>query len=82
MRVTKVFPGQPGEEAGIQNGDILLSFGERPIESVQDLHDWITWSQPETEIAFEVIRGGQRVEPILVNLAELDVPGRARSLNQ
>lgn len=71
VRVTAVIPGQPAERAGLLEGDLLLSYNNRPVVSGPELHDWITWSAPGAVVELEVIRNGKRIAPVRAILGEV-----------
>ena len=56
-----VEPDSPGEAAGVQPGDRILSVDGRPVESWQDLEQEVL-SSGGREIRLEVLRNGGRVE--------------------
>ncbi len=69
--VTGVDGGRPAAVAGVRVGDVIVSFDGRPVQDVHELHDWITWSQPDREVELGVLRDGQHVEHVKVRLSEL-----------
>ena len=59
--VTRVLPGAPAEKAGLQRGDVLLSFDGKPIRSVKELQLLVASSPPGEKIPVEVLREGTRL---------------------
>lgn len=57
--VSEVFRGGPAEKAGIQPGDIILSFGGEPIFSMQSLHLLVAETRPNTLVELIVLRNGE-----------------------
>ena len=57
--VAKVMAGGPAEQAGIEVGDILLSFGEHSIERSSDLPPIVGRTRGGREVSVEILRGGQ-----------------------
>jgi S1-C subfamily serine protease len=74
VRITGVIPGQPADRAGVRVGDVVVSFDGRAIDDMLELHDWITWSVPGTQVELALVRDGVRREPIAVTLGELGAP--------
>jgi hypothetical protein len=57
VRVVRVLPGSVAEQAGVQRGDIVISFGGAPVFGLQQL-----WSLPcvlSGEVEIEFVRGTQ-----------------------
>jgi serine protease Do len=69
--VTRVESGRPAELAGLRTGDVIVSFEGRDVSSVHELHDWITWSQPDREVTVRVVREPESVAELRVRPAEL-----------
>jgi S1-C subfamily serine protease len=61
VRVKSVRPESPAERAGIQPGDVLLSFNHAPISSADDLIESVSAIQPGTEVPIDLLRGGVRL---------------------
>lgn len=59
--VTGVLPGTPAEKAGMQRGDVLLSFDGKPVRSVKELQLLVASSPLEKELLIEVLREGTRL---------------------
>jgi serine protease Do len=74
--IRRVLSGQPGANAGLQEGDVILSWNGKPIDSAYELYDFISYAPPESRATLEVLRGGQRLAPITVTLGELPESGR------
>jgi serine protease Do len=66
-----VYDGSPAYQAGIQPGDLILSFNGHPIERTQDLPIFVSQSAVGSPADLEVQRGGQRKD-IKVKLSSLD----------
>jgi len=54
--VTRVLPGTPAEKAGIQRGDVLLSFDGKPIRTVKELQLLVASSPLDKSVPVEVLR--------------------------
>ena len=54
--VTDLAPDGPGQQAGLQAGDVLLSFGDVPVVSVDDLHRGLTGECAGVAVALRLLR--------------------------
>ncbi len=57
--VTDVIPDGPAYQAGIQNGDIIVSYGEEPVVSQGDLRSRIESTAPGETLTVTVMRAGR-----------------------
>jgi serine protease Do len=62
LEVTTVHPGDPAEDAGVQVGDILVTFGARKVTSMKQLIELVGTYQPKREVKLELLRDGKLVE--------------------
>jgi regulator of sigma E protease len=60
-RVGGVLKGQPAAEAGFETGDVILSIDGQPVKSFADMQKIVSVSAGR-ELAFEINRGGTRIE--------------------
>lgn len=72
--VSFVTEGGPAQEAGLQNGDVIVRFNTRTINVYSDLPAMVAQTAPGTEVPVEIVRDGQTIELIVV-LALRDVDG-------
>jgi len=63
--ITLVMPGQPASKAGFKRGDVVLSLGEKPIETSRDLQKTVATTPVGKEIQVKVFRDG-KVETLSV----------------
>lgn len=77
--VGDVLPDTPADEAGVQPGDVIIGMNGTDIEDFQELRNRIAATPPGTEVVFEVVREGERIE-IPVELGEL--PGEIAQTGQ
>ena len=56
--VEDVVNGSPAEDAGFENGDIILRVDGKDVEEMRDLPRLIAGLSPETELEIEVLRKG------------------------
>ena len=57
-----VFAGSPGDEAGLQQGDIITELGGRKVEGDRDLATLLLPYRPGDVVALTVLRGGQELQ--------------------
>jgi S1-C subfamily serine protease len=57
-----VFPGSPGEQAGLQAGDIITSLGSRQVDEDRDLATLLLPYRPGDVVVLTVLRGGETLE--------------------
>jgi S1-C subfamily serine protease len=62
VEVQSVEPGSPAAKTGLVDGDLLVRFGDKPLESVDDLHKVLRTTEAGKPIVLGVIRRGVRVE--------------------
>jgi serine protease Do len=60
--VKEVVPDSPAKKAGIQVGDVLVKWGDRPINNPDDLLFLVAATQPGSRVKVELYRGGQKQE--------------------
>jgi serine protease Do len=57
--VADVTPDGPAEQAGIEQGDIIVSYNGRTIESTTDLRNLVARTQPGADATVTVLRDGE-----------------------
>ena len=67
--VASVEPGGPAAKAGLQAGDVILSFDGKPVESANELPRIVAANKPGTAVTLEIWRNGERRQ-IKATLAE------------
>jgi len=67
--VVSVEPDSPAARAGLQDGDLLIAYGDRPVASVDDLHRLLTEEQAGVGATIAILRDLKKqslqVEPTL-----------------
>src|SRR5690349_12893291 len=58
VEIQSVERGSPAARAGLADGDLIVRYGEKPIESVDDLHRLLRTWQAGTQARLGVIRRG------------------------
>ena len=64
--VVDVEKGSPAAKAGLRDGDVIVSFGDKPIRSVDDLHRLLTEEEVGAEKALTFIRHTEKVVKTIV----------------
>ncbi len=73
--VGRVVPDAPAAKAGIEPGDIILSFDGKPIDKSSDLPRAVGSTKPGTKTTVRVYRRGKNLDlPIMVAEMESDEP--------
>jgi S1-C subfamily serine protease len=66
VEVLAVESGGPAEEAGLQEGDVVITFGDQPAGSVDDLHKLLTQLPVGIPASVVVLREGRRLERLVI----------------
>jgi serine protease Do len=77
--VNLVTDGSPAAKAGVREGDVILSYGEQPINSVRDLTRAVADTRAGDNRDLKIIRDG-RQQTVKVNIAALKEDGPAPAL--
>ena len=59
LRVDKVIPESPAEEAGLRSGDVIVRVDDQPVLSRRDLAQAIRWRGAGNALTLSVVRDGQ-----------------------
>ena len=70
--VSKITPGGPAEDAGLQKNDIIRKLDGEPVKDNQDLQAKIASRKPGETVKLEILRGG-RTERVDVKLSNRPV---------
>ena len=62
VEVQDVEPDTPADQAGIINEDVIISLGEQPVTSVDDLHKLLTQLPVQVPAQVILLRDGRRLE--------------------
>ena len=74
--VTSVQPDSPAQKAGIQRGDVILSYNGATVSDNNALRNRVASTAPGSRATVEVLRDGKR-ETLNATLGELSAPKRA-----
>lgn len=66
VAVQQVFDGSPAAKAGLEEGDIVLSFDNRPLHDAAELQEMVERTEPGSTHRLQVVRKGK---PISVDVA-------------
>ena len=78
--VTKVLPGTPAERAGLQRGDVLLTFAGKAIRGVRELQLMVASAPIGKPVPVDILRNGRRLTLTVEITAREERPtsGRAK----
>jgi S1-C subfamily serine protease len=62
VEIQTVEPGSPAARAGLVDGDLLVKFGDKPVEGVDELHRVLRKFVAGTQVRIVVIRRGARLD--------------------
>ena len=62
VQITRVLDGSPGNEAGLQPGDQLISYDGNRVFNVAELRDQTMQGDPGEEVVIEIDRDGVRMQ--------------------
>jgi serine protease Do len=74
--VVSVTAGSGAEKAGIQAGDIILSYDGKPLMQASDLPPLVGMTKPGTKVPVQILRGGAK-QTIEVSVGEMPRDERA-----
>jgi serine protease Do len=69
--VSQVTPGSPADDAGLERGDVIVRFGDRPVQRMRELPRAVAATPPGKKVELEVVRDGKH-ETKTVKIAELE----------
>jgi len=66
VEVLAVESGAPAEEAGLQEGDVIVSFGDEPVTTVDDLHRLLTQLPVGIPASLEFLREERKLQRLVI----------------
>jgi hypothetical protein len=79
VRITQVFSGSPGNSAGLQPGDELVSYNGERVFNVMDLRSGTMKGQPGEDVVIEIDRDGVRMQ-LTVPRGPIGITGSGASI--
>jgi serine protease Do len=70
--VSSVLPGGAAQKAGLEPGDVIVSFNDRPVASTSELQNMVTATKPGTSAPVKVMRD-KKERTLTVTVDELDL---------
>ncbi len=67
--ISGVVEDSPAEEAGVEDGDVIISFNGKRVYSVDNLTRLVRKASPGTEVELKIVRDGEK-KSIMVTLGE------------
>jgi S1-C subfamily serine protease len=67
VEIVAVETGGPADEAGLQEEDVIVSLGDQPTPSVDDMHKLLTQLPVGVPATVAVLRQGRRLERMIVS---------------
>lgn len=64
--VVSVEPGSPAAVSKLQEGDLMISFDEKPLGAIDDLHRYLTMIDLSRSYKVVALRKSQRIETIIL----------------
>jgi S1-C subfamily serine protease len=77
VEVVSVEENGPADQAGLQEEDLIVSFGEQPVTSIDDLHKLLLQLPVGVPTALTMLRGERRLERMVLPVDYPDPTARA-----
>ena len=81
LRVSRADPGSPGAKAGLRAGDVIETFGDRPVADAYDLGMALLYRRPGDRIPVAFRRNGRR-RSVTLTLVPVKTPSDERILSK
>jgi serine protease Do len=62
VAVQQVFEGSPAAKSGLQEGDIVLTFDDRPLHDAAELQEMVERTEPGSTHRLHIVRDGQPMD--------------------
>jgi serine protease Do len=62
VEITRVFPGEPAEVAGLLVGDVIVTFKSRKVPTLERLTELVGEENPGALVSLEILRDGKPME--------------------
>ena len=61
VMIISVEPGSPAEKAGLEPRDMVVAYGGKPVDSIDEMHKFLSEDQIGANVPLTVIRGAERL---------------------
>ena len=61
VKISGTTPGTPAAKAGLKAGDILIKFGPRNLDRLEDLSAALAESKPGDKVELKIVRDGKEI---------------------
>ncbi|GFI62009.1 putative serine protease HtrA [Clostridiales bacterium] len=78
--VTSVIEGGSAQQAGIEEGDIIVSYNDKPVMNMDSLVTFVAESNVGDEVKIGIIRNGDTPMEVTAILGNINEPGTAKKL--
>jgi serine protease Do len=68
--VAEVVPGSPADKAGIQSGDVIVTFNEKMVDGAHDLPTMVAETPVDQEVTVVILRDGKK-QPLPLTVGKL-----------
>jgi hypothetical protein len=62
VRLTGTSPGSAAERAGLKGGDVIVGWGDKPMDNLTDMMGFLMKGKPGDKVKLKVVRDGKPVE--------------------
>lgn len=62
LEITQVYEDEPAADAGVQVGDILVTFSSRKVRDIEQLTELVGRQPPGREVTLQLMRDGESIE--------------------
>ena len=69
--VADVFEGSPADKGGLEQGDVIISFNGKPVETVAELRNLVAQTRPGQTVTLRVIRNKKQTN-IRIKIGDLE----------
>jgi S1-C subfamily serine protease len=66
VEVLAIEPGSPADQAGLLEGDVIVSLGDKPVPTIDELHKVLTQISVGVPVSVVFLRGQRRIERLAV----------------
>ena len=64
--ISNVMPDSPADQAGLQQGDVVISFNGTPVKAMQEFRRRVAMVRPGEKIEMQVMRSGKEVSVAVI----------------